>query len=358
MNPPLLHGPVPVHVVTGFLGVGKTTVLRELLYRRPAGESWAVVINEFGEVGLDAALLGREDSPSLRVYEIAGGCACCTGQLTLETLLVRVLKRVKPHRLFLEPTGLGHPAGILDVLRGPNFRELLDVRATVCLVDPRQYFDPRHADNATYRDQIHMADILLASKTDLAGAALTARFAAAAADLYPPKLAVVAETTGPARLQEAWLGWQGETLRAPLFPEAHRGQAHRPHAPKAPQGQVARRRPCRALGERAGVVGCGWIFSHEDVFVRARLLAVLRGLEGVVGPLSRIKGVFRTDSGWCAVQGVCGEWSVTPSAYRRDSRVEMLAATPGDRDWAQVETALLGCLRDDQTAPVLTFATF
>jgi G3E family GTPase len=72
--------PVPVHIVTGGLGAGKTTFLQALLKSKPPGERWALVINEFGAVGIDQAVLqsAASDGAAVNVKELAGGCMCCT----------------------------------------------------------------------------------------------------------------------------------------------------------------------------------------------------------------------------------------------------------------------------------------
>ena len=120
---------VPTTIVTGFLGVGKTTAILDLLARRPAGARWAVLVNEFGQVGLDGAILPSEGGVVVR--EIAGGCVCCTAGPQLGVAINRLLREHRPDRLILEPTGLASPASILDLLRGPSYR-------TAVFVTPQQ----------------------------------------------------------------------------------------------------------------------------------------------------------------------------------------------------------------------------
>jgi G3E family GTPase len=67
---------IPTHVIAGPLGAGKTSLISHLLAQRPAGERWAVLINEFGQIGIDAALLTR-DADGIALGEVAGGCLCC-----------------------------------------------------------------------------------------------------------------------------------------------------------------------------------------------------------------------------------------------------------------------------------------
>ncbi|MGE8385560.1 MAG: CobW family GTP-binding protein, partial [Pseudomonas putida] len=95
---------IPTHVIAGPLGAGKTTLIRHLLAQRPGNERWAVLINEFGLVGLDAALLSR-DEDGITIGEVAGGCLCCVNGMPFQVGLGRLLRKSRPDRLFIEPSG-------------------------------------------------------------------------------------------------------------------------------------------------------------------------------------------------------------------------------------------------------------
>ena len=118
---------VPTTLFTGFFGVGKTTAIRSLLARKPANENWAILVNEFGEIAVDQAVLedgstnGQENRLTIR--EIPGGCMCCVANVSMRMAITEILRRAKPDRLLIEPTGLGHPAGILDELRKDDLKD-------------------------------------------------------------------------------------------------------------------------------------------------------------------------------------------------------------------------------------------
>ena len=106
---------IPTHLIAGPLGAGKTSLIRHLLAHKPAHERWAVLINEFGQIGLDQALLtGSYDGVSLS--EIPGGCLCCVAGAPFQVGLARLLRQARPDRLLIEPSGLGHPAELLRQL--------------------------------------------------------------------------------------------------------------------------------------------------------------------------------------------------------------------------------------------------
>ena len=139
-------------------------------------------------------MLFRSDGVALR--EIAGGCVCCAAQTQLRVGLTQLLRTAKPDRLLIEPSGLGHPAGVIDALRDPWLASAVELRAVLCIADIRQFLDPRSAAVDTYRDQVALADVLVGSKADLASDAERADFRARAADLYPRKAAVVESVRG------------------------------------------------------------------------------------------------------------------------------------------------------------------
>ncbi len=151
------------NLITGFLGSGKTTSILHLLAQKPADEKWAVLVNEFGEVGIDGALLA--DSGAL-LKEIPGGCMCCVNGLPMQVGLNTLLRQGKPDRLLIEPTGLGHPKQILDILTAAVYEPWIDLRATLCILDPRQLLDEKAVNNDNFRDQLAAADIIVANKSD------------------------------------------------------------------------------------------------------------------------------------------------------------------------------------------------
>lgn len=191
---------IPTNLILGFLGVGKTTAILDLLKSKPEGEVWAVLVNEFGEVGIDGAILQMEGA---FVKEVPGGCMCCVAGLPMQVGLNQLIQKTRPDRLIIEPTGLGHPAQIMKTLTGEHYAKVLALGPVITLVDPRKLKDERVLDNVQFRDQVAAADILVANKTDLCTQEQLTYFECWAGELEPKKAGVFQVCHG--QLNPAWL---------------------------------------------------------------------------------------------------------------------------------------------------------
>ncbi len=160
---------IPTNIITGFLGVGKTTAILYLLKNKPDNESWAVLVNEFGEIGLDKSLMVSSEAglgDGVFIRQVAGGCMCCAAGVPMKVALNELLKQAKPDRLLIEPTGLGHPKEVLAVLSGEHYKEVLDVQNTITLVDAKHIKDERYSQHEIFRQQLSIADLIIANKSD------------------------------------------------------------------------------------------------------------------------------------------------------------------------------------------------
>lgn len=321
---------VPLNVITGFLGAGKTTAIRHLLAHGRAGERWAVLVNEFGRIGIDQAVIGGE---GIAVKEVPGGCLCCTNQLPLQVALSQLLARESPARVLVEPTGLGHPARLLESLREPHWREALDVRATLALVDARELADPRVLAHETFRAQVEAADVLVFSKDDVLTEAERRRARDFAAVLVPPKAHVHFLREGG--MPREWLDLPARA--APV----KRSLLHFPALPAgAPAVRDDIEPPYHYSEQLPEAAIAGWVFPREWRWSHDALLGVLFGLRDVM----RVKGVFHTGRGWIFFNATRHETAVNSEVARGDSRLEVIAASP--RDWAALEAELLACRLD------------
>ena len=154
---------IKVTLVTGFLGAGKTTLIRHLLEQSPINERWAVLVNEFGDIGLDGAFYS---DLGVAITEVAGGCVCCTTSAAFQQGLNQLIRQHNPGRIFIEPSGLGHPKQIIQQLRGDIYRDVLLLSGVFCVLDARTLHDERYTKHAIFKDQIESAHGVVLSHVD------------------------------------------------------------------------------------------------------------------------------------------------------------------------------------------------
>ena len=279
---------IPTNIITGFLGVGKTSAILHLLASKPANERWAVLVNEFGEIGVDGSLFQGQHNEEQQVYirEVPGGCMCCAAGLPMQIALNQLLTRARPHRLLIEPTGLGHPIEVLEALSAEYYQDVLSIQKTLTLVDARKLNDARYTEHETFNQQIAIADVVVGNKQDL----------------YQPEHQTLLEDyvrsnacadvelvfTENGRLPVELL--EGPTALSVHF-HHHHHESKNPtmdlnHEPLPACGYI------KAVNQGEGFQSVGWRFESTKIFNREKLFAFLSGLVA-----ERMKAVFITDSG-------------------------------------------------------------
>lgn len=316
------------NLITGFLGSGKTTSILHLLANKPAEEKWAVLVNEFGEVGIDGALLAESGA---LLKEIPGGCMCCVNGLPMQVGLNTLLRQGKPDRLLIEPTGLGHPKQILDILTAPVYEPWIDLRATLCLLDPRQLRDEKVVANENFRDQLAAADIIVANKHDRATPESQQAFNSWWAS-YGGERQSVEATQGA--IDGSLLDLPRRNL-AQLPASAAHSHSHPSNKGLGALNLPEHQRWRRSINSGQGYHACGWIFDADTQFDTIGLLEWAR-----LAPVSRVKGVMRTAEGLVRINRQGADFHIeTQSVAPPDSRIELIH--DGDTDWNALQSTLL-----------------
>lgn len=327
---------VPTNIITGFLGVGKTTVILNLLKQKPDNERWAVLVNEFGEIGVDGSLMQgqhREES-GIYIREVPGGCMCCASGLPMHIALYQLLTKAKPDRLLIEPTGLGHPREVLEVLSTDQYRNVLDIQRCITLVDARNTKDARYTQHDTFNQQIDIADIVVGHKTDLYSTTSKQDLTNYVESRRGAGVPVYFAENG--NIDIALL--EGDSQAVVSLHDHSHSHEHR-NSPGAifVEQELPESGVLKVENSGEGFNSVGWRFSPEHVFDRSLLFKWLTGLT-----VERAKGVFITREGIFAyniAQDSLSEYELDECA---ESRIEIIASNTSDI----LEQDLINCLEN------------
>lgn len=320
---------IPTHVIAGPLGAGKTSLIRHLLAQRPVHERWAVLVNEFGQVGLDAALLSRDET-GIAIGEVAGGCLCCVNGVPFQVGLGRLLRKARPHRLFIEPSGLGHPLQLLKQLREAPWRDVLAVQPLLMVLDTQALARGVRLPEAQ-AEALAQAGLLILNKS----ASVDEKQRLLITSRLPEVTRIWAEH-GEVSIMELGLSSTGQEassvvdcLPVDTSPSAPLALWTDPSQPicQAQQGE--------------GGWSIGWRWHPSQRFDQAQIRTFLEQ-----SPWRRAKGVIHSDGQWYSFNGLVGEeiqWR--PSEWRKDSRIELIFEQP--QPLQALQAALASCRRVD-----------
>lgn len=319
---------IPVHIVAGPLGVGKTTAIMRYVERHAGQEHVAVMVNDFGPVGMDGAILdgavGHAVGDRMKVLTIPGGCLCCASADALLDAIPKLAAMPGITRLIIEPSGLAMPAQVVDMVRRLASEHHLSVRPTIVLVDAAEFRAEIAEHMPYYRRLVESADVLVAHRADRADEEVLARFKSWAGQLYPAKLRVLTAAHG--QLPDAVFDLIEEPRETTDAPERH------DHAHRHPSDHHHHDHD-HGHSEHAD----GKIWPAEQMFDAEHLKATIESQRPM-----RFKGIFRSPRGWQLYQWARGELQVTFTEHRRDNRADWIAeSAEGDTLAERLEDCLV-----------------
>ncbi|PMG16389.1 cobalamin biosynthesis protein P47K [Vibrio splendidus] len=320
---------IPTNIITGFLGVGKTSAILNLMKNKPVNERWAVLVNEFGEIGVDGSLIqGNQTTQQVFIREVPGGCMCCAAGLPMQIALNQLLSEAKPDRLLIEPTGLGHPKEVLQVLSSEHYRKVLSLQKNVTLVDARKLSDSRYSNHDTFNQQITIADTVVGNKVDLYQDGDAERLAEYVTEICHPNTKLVFAHHGKIPFEE----FEGDTH---FFGQQAHHHHHHQEKPLASELPMPESGMIKATNQGEGFESIGWRFSAEKLFDHQRLRHFLMGLK-----VERMKAVFITQSGIFGYN--LTEDGLTESELDEciETRIEVIGLEIDD----ELESQLLACM--------------
>ena len=157
-----------LNLIFGFLGSGKTTLVRQVLDQRARAGSTAVIVNEFGDVGIDGAIL---EGQNIDMIQLTSGCLCCTLKGSLIEAIEELRDRGGVERTVVEASGVAEPSDMLDSFDDPRYGSDFDLGPVVTVVDIPKFAKIRDMLGDFYTEQVAHADVVLLNKIDLAPSA-------------------------------------------------------------------------------------------------------------------------------------------------------------------------------------------
>jgi len=311
---------IPTNLITGFLGVGKTSAILHLMTQKPNNEQWSVLVNEFGSVGIDGAIYKAK---GIQVKEIPGGCMCCVAGVPLQVAINRIMAETKPQRLLIEPSGLGHPKRVMDTLQGQYFKKTLTLKATICLLDPRNLLKERYRTHENFIDQIALADILIANKSDLCDTKTLNDFDHYASALQPAKQQIIKTQFG--QLNASILDHNPSAFREAQFPLFHESDNSKTISADAPK--------------RDAYCSEGWQFPKNQVFDLDQIQHFLNQFDN-----ARIKAIMHTNKGWMIFNTQDRQRDITPTKPSTDSRIQIISHDINNFDKKKIKKQIKRCL--------------
>jgi G3E family GTPase len=156
------NGKTKVFLIAGFLGSGKTTLLKRILSWQTDLAGTVVLVNEFGKVGIDGALLKNAGSD---VFELTSGCICCTIKSELEDTLKTIWERFHPKRILLEATGVAQPNAVVEIVENEALKNWMEIEKVVTVLDIRYWLN-RENFGQFFMKQVQEANLILLNKMD------------------------------------------------------------------------------------------------------------------------------------------------------------------------------------------------
>ncbi len=329
---------VATHIISGFLGAGKTTLLQGLLKQKPEGERWAVLMNEFGQIGVDQLLLPQ--TASLQVKEVLGGCLCCTSQLPLQIALSRLLSDYKPDRLFIEPTGLGHPAQLLEQLTEPHWQSSLSMRILLTVIDGSRLHEEKWSTQSLYQDQIKAAQMVLVSHADL----MHAHDDAALLELqnryteYAQQWQKISHgDIAISNIDVAYIATKRQMR--PLLQQARSASLLGDHAHSSTL-QAITELPYHYVEQAQGFSVVGWRLPKTWQFDYVQLLDLLCAQQNFL----RLKAILYSNQGWQYFNCNPQQFNFKSGDANLDNRLEIIYQN--EQDWTHFEADLLAARCD------------
>jgi len=348
---------IAINLVIGSLGAGKTTLLKNLLQNKPENENWGILVNEFGAIGIDGAILSNQHD-SVQIAQIPGGCICCTALSDFKSAIQQLLDNYSLDRIFIEPTGLGEPDSMVDLIQSSYFQQHFELQTVFALLDSATTKIEHFSQLVIMQNLVDVADVIVLNKQDRAPKENIAALNRFIEQLYPPKAAII--NTSQSKIDPGLVNINSshqESNSAKLINSSSKeayGAALNEEQTEHSEQDLLLGEPydkLKGLVDRKCInqlntLSIGWVFSNDVTFDWSRLFNLFKTFQKASEnqqPL-RAKGVFKVGEPrmlfqWVTDQEISREYI----AYKRDSRIELLLPAETKFQFEAFEAQLAQC---------------
>jgi len=300
-------------IVFGFLGSGKTTFIANILKEWGQDEKIVVLVNEFGDVGIDGDLLASQEA---EVVEMPAGCICCTLQVDFRRQILEISETINPQRVVIEPTGVAQITQIMYIIRAELFKDIIEDIHNILITDATNFINFYKRNRHFVESQVGNAHVVLLNKCDKVKniEALVTKDAISAIN---PKVTILMTEFGAVE----WGEYKSALSAAPYLSADFEAEPACPIGEVEEEGLIHIHEEEDALGYES--FGCTYELSFDrqelEKLFQQLLNSTLLG-EDIV----RAKGIFKVDNQWVVGQLASGEVSWQEIKSAQQSKISII----------------------------------
>ncbi|MGB6063824.1 MAG: GTP-binding protein [Desulfomonilaceae bacterium] len=317
-----------VNVVYGFLGAGKTTFIRYMMENPPQDEKVVILVNEFGEVGIDGLILSAHGAQVAEVVELPSGCICCTIASDFRRQVLELCREFAPDRMIVEPTGVATISQIMQILESEDLRPLYSDLGLIHLLDASEFLSFIKSHRHFVENQIRRSRAVILNKMDRVKPTMGSLLVESIREINPD---VDVYPTSFARLDASFL----EKVLGVAQHEDEESES-KPHSEHEP-GHLREHDHDHGLADEFESFGR----RYSDSFSRPCLESFFQTLkDGSYGQVVRAKGIFRISDDWIKLELASGEVLIERAPTGEYSAVSIIGQNIAPQ---AVDDALAGC---------------